>query len=309
MDHREFLRSLSRADRKALSEQSDGPGLRHLAVYVSLILLLAVPIALRVPGWPFLMVPLGILLAFLFNLEHECTHTTAFRTSWINEWSGRISGFLILQPFQWFRHFHFAHHRFTNDPERDPELTGKPKPETVAQYIVFASGPLYWKNKIILLFRNARGRDFDDFVPQKARRQLRTEARVSLAIYAAVLAFSIGVSPAPIWVWLVPLVIGFPILRLYHLAEHGLCPPVADMFENSRTVLTNPVVRFVTWNMPYHIEHHTLPMVPFFRLPDLHRLVREHLGQTSNGYARFSLDYARRLTLARRETPMTKVDR
>ena len=309
MDHREFLRSLSRADRKALSRQENRASLCHLAMYVFLILLFAVPIAVQVPGWPLLMVPLGILLAFLFNLEHECTHTTAFRTSWINEWSGRISGFLILQPFQWFRHFHFAHHRFTNDPEHDPELLGKPKPETVVQYIVFALAPLYWKNKVVLLFRNAQGRDFDDFVPEKARPHLRTEARVSIAIYAAVLVFSIGVSPMPIWIWLVPLVVGFPILRLYHLAEHGLCPPVADMFENSRTVFTNPIVRFVTWNMPYHSEHHTLPMVPFFRLPDLHRLVKEHLKQTGNGYARFSFEYARRLTLARSETSMMKVDR
>ena len=90
MDHRAFLRSLSRADRKALAEQEDGPGLRHLAVYIALMLAFAVPIALRVPGWPVLMVPLGILLAFLFNLEHECVHTTPFRTKWINEWSGRI---------------------------------------------------------------------------------------------------------------------------------------------------------------------------------------------------------------------------
>ena len=297
MDHRTFLRSLSRADRKALSEQTDGPGLRHLTIYSSLIFLFAVPIAFQVPGWPFLMVPLGILLAFLFNLEHECTHTTAFRTTWINEWSGRISGFLIVQPFQWFRHFHFAHHRFTNDPERDPELIGKPKPETAIQYMVFALAPLYWKNKVLLLFSNARGEVFDDFVPDKARQQLQTEARVSIAIYAAVLLFSIGVSPVLIWVWLIPLVVGFPFLRLYHLAEHGLCPSVSDMFENSRTVFTNRIVRFVTWNMPYHIEHHTLPMVPFFRLPDLHRLVSEHLKRTSDGYAKFTFDYANRLTL------------
>ena len=299
MDHRTFLRSLSRGDRNALSEQKDGPGLRHLAIYSLLIILFAVPIAFQVPGWPILMIPLGILLAFLFNLEHECTHTTAFRTDWINEWSGRISGLLIIQPFQWFRHFHFAHHRFTNDPERDPELIGKPKPETVNQYIVYALAPLYWKNKILLLFSNARGEAFDDFIPEKARQQLRTEARVSIAIYAAALLFSIGVSPVLIWVWLVPLVIGFPFLRLYHLAEHGFCPSVSDMFENSRTVFTNRIVRFVSWNMPYHIEHHTLPMVPFFRLPDLHGRVEEHLKQTSDGYAKFTLDYASRLTLAK----------
>ncbi len=299
MDYRTFLRSMSGADRKALGKKENGPGLRHLALYTLLLLLFAVPIALGVPGWPLLMIPLGILLAFLFNLEHECTHTTAFKTKWVNEWSGRIAGLLILQPFYWFRYFHFAHHRFTNDPERDPELIGKPKPKTAMQYIVFVLGPFYWKNKLLLLFSNARAKVFDDFVPENARHRLRTEARVSIAIYAAVLIFSVTVSPVLVWVWLVPLVIGFPFLRLYHLAEHGLCPSVSDMFENSRTVFTNLIIRFVTWNMPYHIEHHTLPMVPFFRLPVLHRLVKDHLKQTSDGYARFTVHYASQLTLGR----------
>ena len=299
MDHRSFLRSLSRADRRALAEQKDGPGLRHLAVYIALTVAFAIPVALRVPGWPLLMLPLGILLAFLFNLEHECVHTTPFRTKWINEWCGRISGLLILQPFQWFRYFHFAHHRFTNDAERDPELVGKPKPKTVRQYVVFALAPLYWKNKVLLLFSNARGKAFDKFVPENAFGQLKTEARISIGIYALVLIFSVWVSPILIWTWLVPLVVGFPLLRLYHLAEHGLCPAVDDMFENSRTVFTNRIVRFVTWNMPYHIEHHTLPMVPFFRLPDLHRLVRKHLKTTSDGYMQFTANYASRLTLGK----------
>lgn len=299
MDHQAFLKTLSTAERKALWVQKDAPGLRHLAIYLSLIVAFAVPIAIQVTGWPFLIVPLGILLTFLFNLEHECTHKTPFKTDWVNEWAGWIAGFVIVQPFLWFRYFHLEHHRFTNDPERDPELVGKPKPKTLTQYVVYALAPLYWKNKLLLLLSNARGEVFDEFVPERDRHRVQFEARMSIAAYAAVLMFTIWVSPVLIWVWLVPLAVGFPFLRLYHLAEHGLCPAVEDMFENSRTVFTNRFVRFVTWNMPYHIEHHTLPMVPFFRLPDLHRLVREHLKQTTNGYTRFTLDYAKILTPAR----------
>ncbi len=302
MDHAEFVKSLSRDERRALVEKVDGPALRHLGIYMVLIFLFAAPVAMQVPGWPFLMFPLGILLSFLFNLEHECTHKSPFRTYWINEWTGRVAGFVIIQPFLWFRYFHLEHHRFTNDPGHDPELVGKPKPGTVGQYLVYALAPLYWKNKVLLLISNARGKGFDDFVPENERDQVRAEARISIALYVAVLVLSIGVSPVLLWVWLVPIVIGFPVLRLYHLAEHGHCPAVSDMFENSRTVLTNRIVCFVTWNMPYHAEHHTLPMVPFFRLPQLHRLVRAHLKRSSEGYARFTVDYARGLTV-RREGP------
>ena len=37
-----------------------------------------------------------------------------------------------------------------------------------------------------------------------------------------------------------------------------------------RTVYMNPVLRFLYWNMNYHIEHHMFPMVPYHALPKLH---------------------------------------
>ena len=115
------------------------------------------------------------------------------------------------------------------------------------------------------------------------------------AIYALG-ALSLIWSPLLLWLWLVPVLLGQPFLRLYLLAEHGDCPFVANMFENTRTTYTNRVVRFLAWNMPYHVEHHAYPAVPFHHLPALHDKMREHLQVTAPGYAQFTKDYlARRL--------------
>ena len=47
------------------------------------------------------------------------------------------------------------------------------------------------------------------------------------------------------------------------LLQHGgLADNVTDHRLNSRTVLMNPVSRFIYWNMNYHVEHHMFPMVP-----------------------------------------------
>jgi fatty acid desaturase len=35
-----------------------------------------------------------------------------------------------------------------------------------------------------------------------------------------------------------------------------------------------PFNRFVYWNMNYHIEHHMFPMVPYYRLAELHEELR-----------------------------------
>ena len=91
----------------------------------------------------------------------------------------------------------------------------------------------------------------------------------------------LAIWPVLFWVWILPCLPGQPVLRLYLLAEHGRCPFVADMLKNTRTTFTNRIVRFLAWNMPYHVEHHTLPQVPFHRLPDLHDRMQPHLKVTA----------------------------
>lgn len=295
LDHRSFIAGLDPVARARLTDLSDGPGLVHLAGHAGLILGLGAAIAIGIPGWPLLLVPQGVLMVFLFNLQHECTHKTPFASPVLNEVVGHACGFLIVQPFLWFRYFHLAHHKHTNDPERDPELQGHPKPDTWPALIRHLSTLSYWRDKGSVLFANASGRVVGEYVPRAARVRVTTEARWMCAGYGV--AFGVFlVWPTLFWVWLLPLALGFPVLRFYHLAEHGLCPQVTDMFRNSRTVLTGPVVRFVTWNMPYHAEHHALPAVPFHRLPALHRAVRDHLGVVSDTYLEFSKTYAQSIT-------------
>jgi fatty acid desaturase len=34
----------------------------------------------------------------------------------------------------------------------------------------------------------------------------------------------------------------------------------------------NPIIRFIYWNMNYHVEHHMFPLVPYYKLPQLHQI-------------------------------------
>ncbi|RBI77536.1 fatty acid desaturase [Roseovarius sp. TE539] len=294
MDHRAFIASLPREALSDLGRTTDAPGLRHLAGHAGLIFGLGMWIAQGWWMWPLAVLFQGIAICFLFTLQHEATHKTPFRTPWINEWAGRLTGLLILQPFEWFRYFHLAHHRHTNIPGKDPELIAGHKPETLGEYVRHVSGLPFWWAMIGQTVGNATGRDPGSYIPARARPRVRQEARFMLAAYAVALA-SLLFTPLLFWVWLIPCLLGQPFLRLYLLAEHGRCAFVADMFENTRTTFTNRIVRFLAWNMPYHAEHHTLPQVPFHRLPDLHERMRGRHRVTADGYAAFSADYARRL--------------
>jgi len=42
-------------------------------------------------------------------------------------------------------------------------------------------------------------------------------------------------------------------------------------------------MRLLYWNMPYHSEHHVLPQAPFFALPEVNRLIGQHLKPMGDG--------------------------
>jgi fatty acid desaturase len=292
MDHRAFMAALPPGVKVDLAVRSNRAGLLHLAGHAGLIVAVGTLIAAGVPGWWALLPVQGVQIVFLFTLEHEATHKTPFAHVRLNEWVGRVCGFLLLLPFDWFRAFHLAHHRWTNIDGKDPELEGG-KPAGLAAWVWHVSGLPYWAGGVRLVWGLARGTVRAAYLPPAALPRMRAEALWMLAGYAVV-ALSLLADPVLFWVWIAPVLLGQPVLRLYLLAEHGDCPRVADMFLNTRTVFTTRIVRFLAWNMPYHIEHHVAPTVPFHQLPRLHGLMKDHLRMTAQGYAAFTKDYLSR---------------
>ncbi len=292
MDHKSFLAGLDGAEKSGLTLRRDGPGLRHLGLHLGGVLAVGALIAAGVPLWGLLVPVQGVLIVFLFTLEHEATHKTPFATAWLNEAVGRLCGLLLLLPFEWFRYFHLAHHRWTNIEGKDPELEGG-KPEGLRSWVWYVSGLPYWISQGRVLIGLAVGRVQAGYLPEGALPRVQREARWMLGVYGLVLA-SLWLSPVAFWVWILPVLLGQPVLRLYLLSEHGDCARVANMFENTRTTYTTALVRFLAWNMPYHVEHHVYPAVPFHQLPALHEKMRHELRVTAQGYGAFARAYLAR---------------
>jgi len=293
MDHRTLVASLTPEERAALTRPANVPGIIRLTLHGGIIVGNGWLIIERVPMWPLLMIVQGVAIIFLFTVLHETVHRTAFKERWLNDAVARLCGFLVVLPADWFRCFHFAHHRFTQDSERDPELA-EPKPRTLGAYLAHVSGLPVWWNQLKTLVRNALGRRTDPFVSGSEAGKVRWEARMMIAAYGLAATGLLAAGSAEILlVWLLPVVLGQPFLRLFLMAEHVGCIHEGNMLANSRTTLTSAVVRWLTWNMPYHAEHHALPSIPFFRLPAFHQIARSHLGVVGDGYLRFHANYLR----------------
>jgi fatty acid desaturase len=228
----------------------------------------------------------GLLINALFAAMHEAIHYSAFKTRWPNDVLAFFSGAAILNNAGFYRHYHYAHHRYTQDPARDPELITAVVPRNWGQYLfrISAIPFLLIRARDLAVFALGRRGDVD-YIHESGWPEVHRWGRLLLAFYAVLIAGSLLLrTDAVLWAWFLPLLVGLPFLRIYLLSEHTLCPESDDGFANTRTTLSNPVVRFLMWNLPFHAEHHLFPNIPFHRLPEAHWHLRPHLKYVARSY-------------------------
>ena len=293
---------VTRETLRRLSRRSDSQGVLQLALHIGLLCVTGFMVwTSRGHAWlAGALVLHGIVLCFLFCPVHESIHRTAFASHWLNDMVAWICGTLLMLPPKYFRLFHFAHHRFTQDPTRDPELAVA-GPATLAAYMWRVSGLPYWRDRLYVTLGHAlTGRARESFVTPDQAASVVREARILWAFYLCVLAASFYWQRAEVLVyWVLPVVLGQPFLRLFLLAEHSGCALSDNMLENTRTTHTNAAVKALTWRMPYHAEHHCFPSVPFHALPELHALIGQRVRVTAPGYLAVHRELLQRLRAER----------
>ncbi len=214
----------------------------------------------------------GMLLNFLYAGQHELSHWTVFRTAWLNEWVGRIFGFLLFYPRTFDQLQHIAHHRHTQDWARDGELV-RPR-YTLASYMWWMSGVTYWYTRWRRIARFSCGVVTEPYIAAARRAELVREARWHAAGYLGVAVVSLFLrSGAAAVVWLAPMLVMKFVHQMQNTIEHLGLPHAGDVLHNTRSTRTNALMRWMAWQMQYHTAHHAFPGVPFHRLRDLHAAV------------------------------------
>jgi fatty acid desaturase len=239
------------------------------------------------PFW-YLLIPAmalhGVTIVTLFAPMHECVHRTAFASRAANEIVGWIAGVLSFYNSSFYWHFHSWHHRYTQDPARDPELMF-PKAASRLEYLQEISSVNFWFRRAIDYPRLALGRVRNlPFMPESARRGIALSMSAQLLIYlAGVVSIALGFREV-LYFWFLPVLLAQPLLRALLIAEHTGCSQDRNGLTNTRTTLASLPIRLLMWNMPYHAEHHLYPAIPFHFLPALHREVRAAVRHVAPGY-------------------------
>jgi fatty acid desaturase len=273
-------------DLRLFGRRSDARGARQASAHVACIAATGILVWLALPYWVLLVPAMllhGLTLVTMFAPMHECTHRTAFASPAANAAVGWAAGLLSFYNSTFYRYFHSWHHRYTQDPARDPELMF-PRAGSRSAYLREISTIGFWHRRIADYTRLALGRAQLPFLPENARRAVAVSVSCQLLIYlAAAAAVALGYT-APLYFFFLPSLLAMPFMRAYLITEHTLCTRDQNGLTNTRTTLANFPVRLLMWNMPFHAEHHLFPAVPFHRLPALHAEIGDRFAHVAPSY-------------------------
>ncbi len=264
---------------KELMKRKNGPAIRDTIIWFAALLITGV-IAYRAWGtwWA---VPAFAVYGVLWGTcgdsrQHESGHGTPFKTPWMNEALYQITSFMILRPATVWRWSHTRHHTDTIIVGSDPEIVTERPPVWKIILIEFFRMFVVVKDykRTIIHFFGKMNEEEEKYIPS-------SEHKKSVLGSACFYTRLFGCDPfvrlhakhtAGHVYRLAGFFYGSWLGWLFVLTQHlGLNEDVLDHRLNCRTFYTNPIIRFLYWNMNYHIEHHMFPMVPYHALPALHK--------------------------------------
>lgn len=209
-------------------------------------------------------------------LQHEASHGMLFRSRFLNERLGQwIAAAPMIISMKSYRIRHMAHHRFTRT-DKDPEnylYTPFPvsKGSMGRKILRDLTGIVFLRTQIAL---------FQIVWGESGGRAARLKAFYGSTVVFYVLfvgAFALaGRLDLFLLMWLLPLVTTQQFfLRIRNIAEHAAVPDLTNPLKNTRTTLANLFERmtFAPYFVNYHIEHHMVPFVPCWRLPEVHKIM------------------------------------
>jgi fatty acid desaturase len=266
---------------KQLMSRTDAAAVRDTILWYGLIGVAGVLFFCSLgTGWA---IPTFLLYATVYagpadSRWHECGHGTAFRTRWMNEWLYHIASFQVMRRPTVWRWSHARHHTDTLITGRDREIQIQ-LPVRPLLVLCDFFGLTLAPTEFAKAIGNACGwigAEEKSFIPEQEWRKVVVEGRIWTLVFACALGSALWWQS-----WLPLLFVGLPsvfgswLYNFFGITQHACLPEnVLDHRLNSRTVLINPVSRFLYWNMNYHIEHHMFPMVPYHGLPRLHEAMK-----------------------------------
>ena len=213
-----------------------------------------------IPTW--LAIALNTLFTYqAFTVLHDATHNSLSLNKTINNTLGRMATF-ILSPvlsFRVMRFVHMQHHRFANDPVKDPDhwvATGAPWTFPFRWLVLDLSYPIFYLRNNVWKTR-----------PKSEVQSQLISLAIGIATFVAI--YQAGFLMDAIVLWLLPARIAIFFLAMaFDFLPHY---PHAASAQEDQYQASNNRMGFEWLLTPlllgqnYHLVHHLYPTVPFYR--------------------------------------------
>jgi len=271
---------LSKEELISLSQVKPWKAIFHIAMeWIAIIVMIAISIFVHNPFFYILAVAfIGARQHALLILMHDGTHYRLFNNRKLNDWVAEL--FLAWPCFtsaQFYRQNHFPHHKYLNTAD-DPDMKRRmgdpawvfPMTRTkLTKLLTFDFVGINTMALVKLIFKLSSNADKPPLG--------FTLIRYSFYSILFCMLYSLGLLEVFLLYWIVPLFTWLVmIMRIRSIAEHFSIPEKNSwIYAQTRTTFAGIISKIflAPKNVNYHLEHHLYPSVPFYRLPELHKIL------------------------------------
>lgn len=228
-------------------------------------------------------------------MMHDASHRSLFKNKKINDFVGEwFCARPIWNDLKKYRLHHMRHHAKTSMPE-DPDLSlvaGFPVTRSsllrkIVRDLSGITGLKFTYGKILMdlevlkwtvsndqVWLDRHGKTSFDYLKSLFKNSSGM-ILTNTVLYGVLIACGY---PQFFWIWPLAYLTPFPLfLRIRSMAEHAGQATSNNALTNTRTTQAGWIARsFVApVHVNYHMEHHLMASVPYFKLPQMHQLLRQ----------------------------------
>lgn len=240
----------------------------YFAVWAALVVVL---VKTKNEPWA---IPLGIgislvianMIRGLGSIAHDAIHGSVSKNKTISYLVGLLCWSPSGMSVTIYQNYHLHHHRITNTyPDVDnfvvTDYTRNPLAAKALLLVVYTFGyPTYF---MFQMFRYIKR-----LTPA---RKLRMNLELAgwwggVAIFGWFMPLQVT-----IFAFLLPFVFGAVLASVTSMIEHYEMPDGDDAYGSRTYCVKNPIMAWVWNNVPYHVEHHKFPGIPWYNLKSFHQ--------------------------------------
>lgn len=284
-EQKELISNIDPSKFKSLFKIKSYKNLLDIA-YDWMVIIAAIYLCLSFPSvgmYILTVIIVGARMHALAILMHDATH---FRFLKNRKWNDLLSNLLIMYPIftsiEVYRENHLRHHQHLNT-DHDPDWVAKlgnrafTFPKTKKEFLLSVGSYLFLYQGIMDAFWFLKR--FGKNAPKKDTNPSAKIIKISFYILLFSTLTYFGGWAYYLLFWVVPYFSTFFMFQyIRSVAEHFGELAYEDDLSASRTVKTSLIEQFfiAPHNVGYHLEHHLYPGVPYYNLPQLHKLLMQN---------------------------------